>query len=174
MTEFKVGDKVLVSNQTAHGDNYIVPTRPWPFAAEVDYVFTGADEVDGSDYGSEHGTVQVVDSTGGVWLVFPEMLTLVEHTPVRDSATKITETLDGIRDLLLEKNRAYGDSALDPVRVFSRANTVEQIKVRIDDKISRLARGADTDKVPEDTVRDLIGYCVLLLIAEEEDNDQTV
>lgn len=162
MTEFKVGDKVLVSNNTEHGDNYITPARPWPFAAEVDCVFTGADEVDGSDYGSEYGTVQVVDSTGKVWLVFPEML-----SPVRDSATKITETLDGIRDLLLEKNRAYGDSALDPVRVFSRANTVEQIKVRIDDKISRLARGADTDKVPEDTVRDLIGYLIILLIAED-------
>lgn len=165
MSEFKIGDKVWVSNQTHHGSNDISPNEPWPFAAEVDYVFTGADEVDGSDYGSEYGIVQVVDSTGEVWLVFPEML-----SPVRDSATKITETLDGIRDLLLEKNRAYGDSALDPVRVFSRANTVEQIKVRIDDKISRLARGADTDKVPEDTVRDLIGYCVLLLIAEEEND----
>lgn len=162
MTKFTIGDEVWVSNQTHHGSNDISPNGPWPFRAVVDTFFTEEDEVDGSDYGSEYGTVQVVDSTGDAWLVFPEML-----SPVRDSATKITETLDGIRDLLLEKNRAYGDSALDPVRVFSRANTVEQIKVRIDDKISRLARGADTDKVPEDTVRDLIGYLIILLIAED-------
>ena len=36
--------------------------------------------------------------------------------------------------------------------------------MRIDDKLSRLARG--TDYADEDTVLDLIGYLVLLRIAE--------
>lgn len=158
MTEFKIGDKVLVSRDTKHGDNCIAPTRSWPFAAKV-----VGDYPDDMDFGN----VEVTDEDGYEWLVFPEMLTLVEPTPVWDSATKITETLDAIRDLLLEKNAAYGDSAFDPVRIFSKASPVEQIRVRIDDKISRLQRGQDTDKVPEDTVLDLIGYLVLLLIAEE-------
>ena len=79
---------------------------------------------------------------------------------------KIAAECDDIKELLISKNKAYGDSALSPVRVFSKANTTEQIKVRIDDKISRLQRGTATEAVPEDTVRDLIGYLILLLIAE--------
>lgn len=64
--------------------------------------------------------------------------------------------------MLVEKNRAYGNSALDPVRVFSKASAVEQILVRIDDKLSRLSRGQAGG---EDVVLDLIGYLVLLRIA---------
>lgn len=73
-----------------------------------------------------------------------------------------------IRDMLLKKNRAYGDSALDPVRVFSRATPIEQLLVRMDDKISRMVRG-DLASIPEEdleaTVTDLAGYCILLKIA---------
>jgi hypothetical protein len=79
---------------------------------------------------------------------------------------EIVEVCDGIRDLLLQKNLAYGDSALKPMRVFSRADNVEQIKVRIDDKISRLCRGhALPDESLEQTADDLMGYLVLLKIA---------
>lgn len=76
--------------------------------------------------------------------------------------TKIAETCDSIKQMLLEKNKAYGNSALDPVRIFSNADPVEQIKVRIDDKLSRLKRGR---LMGEDVVNDLIGYLVLLKIA---------
>lgn len=72
-----------------------------------------------------------------------------------------------IADLLIAKNKAYGDSALNPVRIFSKASRIEQLNVRIDDKISRIQRG--TDFGDEDTVRDLIGYLVLRLIAEESE-----
>lgn len=65
--------------------------------------------------------------------------------------------------LLLEKNRKYGDSALEPVRVFSRVSPVEQLKVRIDDKLSRLL-SAQTDD-DEDVYVDLIGYLFLLVLA---------
>lgn len=79
----------------------------------------------------------------------------------------LREELTAILNMLCEKNRAYGNSALDPVRIFSRADAVEQIKVRIDDKLSRLQRGSDAG---EDTVRDLIGYLVLLRIAQRRVN----
>jgi hypothetical protein len=62
--------------------------------------------------------------------------------------------------MLEAKNAAYGDSAANPMRVFSRAPTDEQIKVRIDDKLSRLARGVGADN--EDTLLDLVGYLALL------------
>ena len=78
--------------------------------------------------------------------------------------SEIQSECDAIAHMLQEKNAAYGNSALDPVRVFSRADPIEQIKVRIDDKLSRLARGADCG---EDVELDLIGYLVLLRIARK-------
>lgn len=68
-----------------------------------------------------------------------------------------------IRSMLIEKNAAYGNSALEPVRVFSRAAPIEALLVRIDDKLSRIARGSDYPG--EDTIDDLIGYLVLLKVA---------
>ena len=82
----------------------------------------------------------------------------------------IARHCDDIRRMLQEKNAAYGDSALDPVRVFSRADTVEQILVRIDDKLSRLQRG---HAAGEDAEIDLIGYLILLRIARERAGRRT-
>lgn len=82
---------------------------------------------------------------------------------------RVRAVLDEIGTLLIEKNRAYGDSALNPVRIFSSSSTTEQLKVRIDDKLSRLARGTETERVPEDTLDDLIGYMVLLKLADGEE-----
>ena len=77
----------------------------------------------------------------------------------------IVRVCTDISVMLQEKNFAYGDSALDPVRIFSKANAIEQILVRIDDKLSRFARG---NEYPGDNdIDDLIGYLVLLKIAKE-------
>lgn len=79
----------------------------------------------------------------------------------------IREVVQRIEDMLIAKNRAYGDSALDPVRVFSKADAIEQLYVRIDDKLSRVKRGHEYPG--DDTIADLVGYMVLLLIAKERD-----
>jgi hypothetical protein len=81
---------------------------------------------------------------------------------------RITEISDELRDMLIEKNFAYGDSALDPTRIFSKADNIEQLYVRIDDKLSRVQRGHEYPG--DDTIKDLIGYLVLLLIAKERNN----
>lgn len=78
------------------------------------------------------------------------------------SGAAILAECEVIARLLLEKNLAYGDSALNPARVFSKADPTEQIRVRIDDKLSRLMRGGDAG---EDVELDLIGYLVLLRVA---------
>ncbi|MBA2126705.1 hypothetical protein DLM45_10825 [Hyphomicrobium methylovorum] len=78
-------------------------------------------------------------------------------------AAELDRSLAGIRAMLIAKNEAYGNSALDPVRVFSSADPAEQIRVRLDDKISRLVRG---ERAGEDVAKDLLGYLVLLDIAE--------
>jgi hypothetical protein len=75
--------------------------------------------------------------------------------------------MSGIQKMLIEKNRAYGDSALEPVRVFSKTDTTEQLYVRIDDKLSRVKRGHEYPG--DDTIFDLIGYLILLLISKERD-----
>ena len=79
---------------------------------------------------------------------------------------KVQQVLHPLEDLLAAKNEAYGNSALDPVNIFSKSTAVEQIKVRIDDKLSRLYHGKEYGD--EDTITDLMGYLTLLRIAERE------
>ena len=76
----------------------------------------------------------------------------------------IGEVCEELKTLLLAKNRAYGNSALEPVRIFSKADAVEQLKVRLDDKLSRLIRGQHAG---EDVELDLMGYLVLLRVARK-------
>lgn len=69
-----------------------------------------------------------------------------------------------ITDLLIQKNNAYGNSATQPAKIFSKGDAVESISARIDDKLMRIAnRGINENTL--DTVDDLIGYLVLLKIA---------
>lgn len=68
--------------------------------------------------------------------------------------------------MLLMKNAAYGSSAFEPIRVFAKGLTaLDQIYVRLDDKLSRVALGSDFGD--EDVLLDIAGYCVLGLIARE-------
>lgn len=78
---------------------------------------------------------------------------------------EIASACDQIKDLLLSKNAKYGDSALNPCRVFSKADATEQILVRIDDKLNRIQKGAGLIASDEDVIQDLIGYLVLLQIS---------
>lgn len=84
------------------------------------------------------------------------------------SQRDIVRICDALKSLLLEKNRAYGDSALNPVRIFSKASAAEQILVRLDDKISRITRGK-WHLLGEDAILDMLGYLVLLKIAIERE-----
>lgn len=96
----------------------------------------------------------------------------VEYFENRAQAN-ISTKCDQIKTLLLKKNADYGNSALDPVRIFSKADAEEQIRVRIDDKLSRLA-GAGEKNFSEDTVMDLVGYLILLMVKMEESDNGKV
>lgn len=89
-------------------------------------------------------------------------------------ADRLRAKCDEVADMLVDKNRKYGNSALNPVRVFSRANATEQIRVRMDDKISRLKSSQLDDD--EDVLKDLMGYIILLMVCQdlEEENDPDV
>lgn len=78
----------------------------------------------------------------------------------------VKEVCEDIHKMLIEKNKSYGNSALDPIRCFSKLDPIETIKIRIDDKLSRLMRGSEFGS--DDSVKDLIGYLVLLRIAQKQ------
>jgi len=87
-------------------------------------------------------------------------------TPQNKTEQEIIAVCDEMAAFLVEKNRAYGNSALDPVRIMSKANNVEQIRIRIDDKLSRFVRGHD---FPGDNdIDDLTGYLLLLKVAQRD------
>ena len=75
---------------------------------------------------------------------------------------EIIELIDmecqNIAEMLKAKNQAYGNSFADPVRIFSRVSPEEGLNIRIDDKLSRIARGQNAG---EDAELDLIGYLIL-------------
>jgi hypothetical protein len=81
-----------------------------------------------------------------------------------NSQELISQECAAIERMLLDKNRRYGNSALSPVRIFSKADTLEQINVRIDDKLSRIRSAQDDDT--EDAELDLIGYLILKRVAQ--------
>lgn len=83
-----------------------------------------------------------------------------------DFAKTLRATLMDIEKILLDKNRKYGNAVLEPKRIFSKANTIEQIKVRLDDKLSRIMSGAQDED--EDVEFDLIGYLLFLRIARHK------
>lgn len=83
---------------------------------------------------------------------------------------RIASECDRVKELLIRKNRQYGDSALSPTGVCAKGSALELIAVRIDDKLSRISRmGGLVDAMQkikdEDVVLDLIGYLVLGLVA---------
>ena len=62
--------------------------------------------------------------------------------------------------LLLEKNKAYGDTANNPPQIFSKLSAREGILARLDDKVSRVKNKGLNDNT-EDTISDIIGYLIL-------------
>jgi len=78
----------------------------------------------------------------------------------RETSELIKEVGREVVMLLLEKNQAYGDTANDPPKIFSKLSPKEGILARIDDKLSRIKQVGINDKT-EDTMLDLIGYLIL-------------
>ena len=88
------------------------------------------------------------------------------YANIYDFKHDIFEIIDKIESTLLMKNMEYGNSAFEPLRIFSKANPIEQINVRLDDKLSRMLNDCEKT-IKEDTVFDFIGYLILKMIAEK-------
>jgi hypothetical protein len=73
-----------------------------------------------------------------------------------------------VANLLLKKNIAYGNSALNPIQIFAKIPPGDQIDVRIDDKLNRIKNGSSY--AGDNDILDLVGYLVLKLV----DNKNTM
>tara|TARA_Y100000996_G_scaffold309269_1_gene245894 strand:+ start:1346 stop:1729 length:384 start_codon:yes stop_codon:yes gene_type:complete len=93
---------------------------------------------------------------------------------MNETESKISVVCDDIKELLIHKNRKYGNSALQPNRIFSKCSATEQLLVRIDDKLNRIMKGAGLLATDEDVVNDLIGYLVLLKISMASDKNHEI
>ena len=86
------------------------------------------------------------------------------ETNLTESQQKICDVLDGMKDLLLDKNRKYGDSALHPKNTFYKGDSTNSILIRLDDKLGRI-KNNNEEKPRMNDICDLIGYETLLLVS---------
>jgi hypothetical protein len=135
-------------------------------------------EYDGSKINSEsagsglcgNGAVYGPTHLNDRWAQFLDTPTEENEKDFTKTQRLISEECASIRDMLLQKNKEYGDSAMNPLRIFASPGNVESINIRIDDKLSRIANQGEKN-IKEDTVLDLIGYLILKRIAEKEEKD---
>lgn len=94
------------------------------------------------------------------YLIITLLCIVCERNKEEIEREKINNVLKEIGSFLISKNKKYGNAALNPCRIFSTANKMEQLYVRCDDKLNRIKnRQNDED---EDPIKDLIGYLILI------------
>lgn len=72
--------------------------------------------------------------------------------------------LNSIGKFLKEKNKRYGNSALEPSNMFFKGNSEEGLRIRIDDKLKRIK---NSDVLRKNDIVDLIGYLIILCITKK-------
>jgi hypothetical protein len=95
---------------------------------------------------------------------YTEQVALVDLIANAPSGPDISVACDEIKRLLLEKNIAYGNSALSPISIFAKAGAQEGIANRIDDKLNRIKN--NQSYVGDNDLDDLIGYLILYKISQ--------
>jgi len=78
-----------------------------------------------------------------------------------ENKSKFSQVFNSLDLFLSEKNKRYGNSALEPMEIFTGKTKPLGIGVRIDDKLSRIKNSQELRK---NDVVDLMGYLVLLCI----------
>jgi len=96
-----------------------------------------------------------------------ELMKEEEESPKLNFDWHLDKVSKQITDLLKSKNKAYGNTALNPSNVFSKLDATEAICARLDDKLARIQNKGINDKT-EDTVDDIIGYLLLLKMSMEK------
>ena len=77
---------------------------------------------------------------------------------------KIKQVINSLEQTLLEKNKRYGNSALEPINIFCKLDASNGIQQRLDDKLMRIK---NSEQLRKNDVFDLMGYLVLLAVAND-------
>ena len=85
----------------------------------------------------------------------------------KTTSDKIQETLLSLNTLLQEKNKRYGNAALNPLGIFNKNSATEGILIRLDDKLQRVK---NSDILRKNDIADLMGYLTLLCVEKEWTN----
>lgn len=80
----------------------------------------------------------------------------------KEFAANKNAVLVALKDLLEYKNEKYGNSALKPINVFYKGNSLNSIAIRLDDKLNRLLNSSE---VRLNDIADVAGYLTLYLIS---------
>ena len=91
----------------------------------------------------------------------------IEEFALTSTQEKIYEIMEGLETFLITKNKRYGNSAIEPLKVFSKNIANDSILTRIDDKLSRIK---NSDEHRKNDIVDLLGYLVLLCVERGWDN----
>lgn len=147
--KFQIGDLVIPIKSKTH------PWKPIP-------VFRIEDVVINDDNAFEYKAVLDMEAnTGRFGTTSFKENELEAYTPKEydkeDEDFSFQDIADGIADLLAYKNKMYGNSALNPINVFSGKCKVGQ---RVDDKISRIQ---NSDELRFNDIADLAGYLFLII-----------
>ena len=111
-----------------------------------------------NNYLKEMGYCSQTDETTQNKEAFPEIDS--ETATTTENIKKVCRSIMGV---LVEKNNRYGNSALEPKKIFSGLNSEEGIRIRMDDKLGRIKNSQELRK---NDVADLIGYAILLSVTK--------
>lgn len=83
----------------------------------------------------------------------------------RNSLEAIAAKCDELKSFLIGKNAAYGNSAFEPINIFSKLSAREGLLLRLDDKLKRIRNGHAYPG--DDNTKDAAGYLILLLVLDD-------
>ena len=90
---------------------------------------------------------------------------------MKETQGKIKQVIKSLENTLLEKNKRYGNSALEPINIFCKLDASNGIQQRLDDKLMRIK---NSDELRKNDVFDLMGYLTLLCVAEDWEFDDLI
>lgn len=82
----------------------------------------------------------------------------------------VDKVLSSMSELLKEKNRSYGGSAVNPLNLFTNLSVRDRLLVRIEDKLKRIET-LGFSGYNEDNLQDLVGYFIILKVWDEYERD---
>ena len=146
--EPKMIDDPFDPGKTFHRD-----LMPWEYG-EYDGISTKPDNNDNTSIGDkikdELNKLLIADNDGS--------------TIVTTFEKNLNSILNSIGKFLKEKNKRYGNSALEPSNMFFKGNSEEGIRIRIDDKLKRIK---NSEVLRKNDIVDLIGYLIILCITKK-------